>query len=76
MQEEEARLKPGTTKHAAFMVLKACGGTEGLTTEGIIRQATERGIKTDWPEGGKRNLYHVRAVRGTWGSCVTKVHAM
>ncbi|GFR43333.1 hypothetical protein Agub_g4403, partial [Astrephomene gubernaculifera] len=59
LEEEEERAKPGTTKHAALLVLKAHCPFEGLTVEQVINLSVEQGIKTDWPPGGKRNLYHV-----------------
>jgi hypothetical protein len=64
-QEEEARLREGTTKYAAFMVLKTCG-PEGMTPNDIGDEAVKRGFKDDWGANGRRHLREVRSGRLCW----------
>lgn len=62
-QEEEARLKPGTTKAAVFAVMKDAGPV-GLRLDDIQRLCTEKGLKTQWGENAKKNLASVSAAAG------------
>jgi hypothetical protein len=61
-QDEEKKLRPGTTKHAAFMLLKEAGPAGMLVTD-MADQAIAKGLKDDWGANGKR---HLREVRATW----------
>lgn len=65
LQEEEARLKPGTVKEAAFRVMKA-RGTQPTTVEDVIRVSTIDGTRTDWQDKTKRTL-------NTASSCMESV---
>lgn len=57
MQEEEARLKEGTAKAAAWAVLRATNSAEGMGVDEVIQAGLQASIKCDW---NKRNIYHVR----------------
>lgn len=56
LQEEEARLKPGTLKALAFAVMKQRGVTAPVSAEDIIRITTTDGTRIDWQDKSKRTL--------------------
>jgi hypothetical protein len=60
LQEEEARLKPGTLKALAFAVIKQRGVTAPVSLEDIVRITTTDGSRIDWPDKTKRTLANVR----------------
>lgn len=60
LQEEEARLKPGTLKALAFAVMKQRGVTAPVSVEDIVRITTTDGSRIDWPDKTKRTLANVR----------------
>ena len=57
VQEEEAKLKPGTDKHIAFQCLKDAGAG-GLNITQIIDAAKQNGVK-DLDENSKRVIQYV-----------------
>ncbi len=57
VQEEEAKLKPGTDKHIAFQCLKDAGAA-GLNITQIIDAAKQNGVK-DLDENSKRVIQYV-----------------
>ncbi|KAF5837152.1 hypothetical protein DUNSADRAFT_4772 [Dunaliella salina] len=71
-QDEEKQLRPGSTKHAVFMVLRKRGGCpEGMTAEQILEASQSEGIKTDWNDKALKNIKSVswlgfRRVEATW----------
>jgi hypothetical protein len=60
VQEEEARLKPGTLKALAFAVMKQRGVTAPVSADDIVRITTTDGSRIDWPDKTKRHLSVVR----------------
>eukprot|EP00775_Hariotina_reticulata_P007967 gene7967-8165_t len=56
LEEEEARLKPGSIKALAFQVMKAKGGEQPVTADDIIRITTTEGSKIDWGDKDKTAL--------------------
>jgi hypothetical protein len=76
MQEEEARLKPGTMKAIAFGVIKERGVEAPVSAEEIVRITTTDGTRIDWPDKSKKLLQHVSndpdmacAVGDVWWFC-------
>lgn len=61
VQEEEARLKPGTLKALAFAVIKQRGVTAPVSADDIVRITTTDGSRIDWPDKTKRHLSVVSA---------------
>ena len=61
VQEEEAKLKPGTDKHIAFQCLKDAGAA-GLNITQIIDAAKQNGVK-DLDENSKRVIQYVSHAR-------------
>jgi hypothetical protein len=59
VQEEEARLKPGTLKALAFAVMKQRGVTAPVSADDIVRITTTDGSRIDWPDKSKRHLSQV-----------------
>ena len=57
VQEEEAKLKPGTDKHIAFQCLKDAGAA-GLNITQIMDAAKQNGVK-DLDENSKRVIQYV-----------------
>jgi hypothetical protein len=62
LEEEEAKLKPGTLKDAAFRGLKALG-VKGASIDELYSYCIEQGIKTEWPASGKQQLQKVRCAK-------------
>ncbi len=58
MQEDEAKLKPGTDKHIAFQCLKEAGAG-GLNVNQIIDAAQQNGV-SNLDENSKRVIQYVR----------------
>lgn len=56
-QEEEIRLKAGTIKHCALMVLKEAG-PEGMTIDGVMAAVEAAGLRT-WEQTSKRIVQFV-----------------
>jgi hypothetical protein len=59
VQEEEARLKPGTMKALAFGVIKERGVEAPVSADEIVRITTTDGTRIDWPDKSKKLLQHV-----------------
>jgi cell division septal protein FtsQ len=59
LQEEEARLKPGSIKALAFQVMKAQGAERPVTADDIIQITTRDGLKVDWGDKDKAALQRV-----------------
>ena len=59
LEEEEAKLKAGTLKDAAFKGLKALG-LKGGSPDEVYNYCMEQGIKTEWPASGKQQLQKVK----------------
>ena len=57
LQEEEAKIKPGTDKHIAFQALKEAG-SGGLNVDQIMEAAKQSGI-TDLDDNSKRVIQYV-----------------
>jgi hypothetical protein len=68
LQEEEARLKPGTLKSLAFAVMKARGVTAPVSADDIVRITTTDGTRIDWPDKTRRTLASVSSA-ATWACC-------
>lgn len=60
LQEEEAKLKPGTDKHIAFQCLKDAGAA-GLNVNQIMEAAKQSGIK-DLDDNSERVIQFVSPV--------------
>ena len=56
-QEEQAKLKPGTHKAAAFEVLRVAG-PEGLTVQEILAAGRNAGLKA-WEDSSRRAVQFV-----------------
>eukprot|EP00879_Flechtneria_rotunda_P030613 GHRR01033272.1.p1 GENE.GHRR01033272.1~~GHRR01033272.1.p1 ORF type:complete len:288 (+),score=92.63 GHRR01033272.1:79-942(+) len=73
LEEEEARLKPGSLKALAFQVMKQ-KGPEPVSVEDIIHITTINGTKVNWADNNKKSLAQVlgsdaafyRAARGQY----------
>ena len=57
LQEEEAKIKPGTDKHVAFQALKEAG-SGGLNVDQIMEAAKQSGI-TALDDNSKRVIQYV-----------------
>ena len=58
LEEEEARLKPGSLKEAVFKGLKALG-LKGASVDELMAYCTQQGIKTQWAETAKKSVAQV-----------------
>ncbi|KAL6759908.1 hypothetical protein V8C86DRAFT_3024616 [Haematococcus lacustris] len=60
-EEEESRLKPGTTKHLAFTTLKTLPDPSvGMTVDEVAQGASQAGLKQgDWTASQKSNLRQI-----------------
>ncbi len=62
-QEEEVRLKPGTIKHCALMVLKEAG-PDGMSIDQVMDRVRAAGLRT-WDQTSKRIVQFVSALSNT-----------